>query len=255
METYTEKLYQIGIILLEPLKQVKLHHHMQCIACQYQWKATPISKLQNYKKTGMIGCPQCTGNQKYESQRNQNLQTLKDRGFIVHTKYDGRRGNSRNSITIHIDVTNTNCGHRFETDTKNLLSKNVNCPICNKQTKISRLNNNSKARSVEWQKTADEWDRYRHQVYMATRSTYRKHKIIINPLDLPRGKAGQEGAYHLDHIVPVRYCFKHQIPVDVCSHYTNLQMLKWNDNIGSKDKLKEGIDIPSILKPYIKIAT
>lgn len=103
-------------------------------------------------------------------------------------------------------------------------------------------------------KQLDIWDKYRHQVYMATRATYRKHKALINPLELPCGKAGQKGAYHLDHIVPVRYCFEHNIPPKACGHYTNLQMLSWKENITIHDNLKEGIDVPNILKPYIKIA-
>lgn len=85
---------------------------------------------------------------------------------------------------------------------------------------------------------------------MTTRSTYHKHKATINPKTLLRGLAGQEGAYHLDHIVPVRWCFEHYIPIDVCAHYTNLQMLHWNDNVGSRDKIKEG-KVPLIFQPYI----
>jgi len=157
-----------------------------------------------------------------------------------------------NSTALNVNVRNKQCGHTFTSTSKNLLTRDVVCPICNKEEKIKRLNANSKARSVEYHKTADLWDSYRHRVYMKTRSTYHKHKAIINPTNLPRGKAGREGAYHLDHIVPVRWCFEHDVPAEICADHTNLQMLHWNDNVGSRDKLKENIKTPNIFIKYMK---
>lgn len=246
METNEQTLKSIGIQLLEPLKLVKSHHKMKCMTCSYEWIATPISKIQNYKKYQTNGCPSCLIKLKYQTNRNEALEKIEERNFTLLSDYNGNQQQN-----VKIKVRNNICNHEFEVLPKNLITRNVNCPICNKAEKIKRLNANSKARSVEWHKTADIWDQYRHKVYMATRSTYRKFSNIINPLNLPRGLAGQEGAYHLDHIVPVRYCFEHYIPVEVCAHYTNLQMLHWNDNIGSRDNLKEGIEIPPIFKPYI----
>lgn len=242
--TYEEHLKLIGLELLQPLGLTKEHHLMKCLNCAYEWRATPVSKVQAFKLYGHNGCPQCRKNLRYGKKHDENIASISEK-FDILSEYDGS-----DNTTTKITVRNKDCSHTFEAAPGNLLHKGTSCPICNKQEKIKRLNANSKARSVEWQKTADIWDRYRHKVYMATRSTYHKHKSTINPNNLPRGKAGQEGAYHLDHIVPVRWCFEHYVPIEICAHHTNLQMLGWTDNVGSRDNLKEGVEIPEILVPY-----
>lgn len=184
---------------------------------------------------------------RYTEKRRVFLRKIKERGFqILDVAYDGNQHQM-----IKINVVNTTCGHQFQILPRNIIARNVTCPICNKMKKIKHLNANSKARSVEYHKTADLWNSYRHHVYMETRKSYRKHKDEINPNNLPSGRAGTEGAYHLDHIVPIRYCFEHYVPVKVCSHPTNLQMLNWRDNVGSRDRLKEGVVIPLIFKDHI----
>lgn len=219
---------------------------MKCMICNHEWSATPISKVHNFINKGYRGCPICYSNNRSIEERRLFIQKIIDKGFTILSTYDGSQ-----AWGAKILVRNNKCLHEFQTDPRNLGNKNLNCPICNKEEKIKRLNANSKARSVEWQKTAEMWDQYRHKVYMATRAVYRKHQTIINPLNLPRGLAGQEGAYHLDHIVPVRYCFLNYIPVEICAHVDNLQMVSWLENLETKDNLKEGIKIPEIFTPFI----
>lgn len=243
---YTEILDKMQISLLEPLKQVKRFHKMKCLVCDHEWSATPISKVHNFRKNGYRGCPECYSTTRSKEERQAFIQKIKDKGFTILSEYDGNQ-----RFGVKVTVRNNSCGHEFNTDPRNLGNKQVNCPRCNKSEKIKRLNANSKERSVEWQKTADIWDRYRHRVYMATRSAYHKHKTEINPTNLPRGLAGEEGAYHLDHIVPVRWCFEHYVPVELCAHPSNLRMVSWLENLGTKDKLKEGIKVPEIFAPYI----
>jgi hypothetical protein len=161
-----------------------------------------------------------------EQKRKAFLQKIVDKGFTILSPYDGSQ-----SKVQKILVRNEACGHENWTDPRNLVTKNTKCGVCNKQTKIDRLNTSSKLRSVEFRKTADLWDDYRHRVYMATRATYRKYKHLINPFDLPRGKAGTRGAYQLDHIKSVRWCFENYIPVKDCADCSNLQMLPWLDNL------------------------
>lgn len=245
--TYILKLKEINISLLEDFNGAKRHHLMKCDICSHEWKATPLSKLQNYKRHGNGGCPECTLQRNYFEKRQKFLQDIQNVGFEILTlNYDGNR-EPNNKILVK----NLRCGHQFETRPKNILSRNINCPVCNKEEKIKRLNASSKQRSEEFQQTASDWDVYRHRVYMETRRTYNNFKSEINPDNLPRGKAGVDGAYHLDHIVPVRYCFDNNIPVDICAHYSNLQMLEWSSNVGSRDKLKEDVDIPLIFGDYI----
>ncbi len=249
--TYQDKLKKIGIKLLESFKGAKKHHLLQCIGCKHEWLATPLSKLQNFNKHGYVGCPKCTSTLRYNATRKKNIQKLKDRGIeVLDDNYIGRMRIEEGKYT-KIKVKNTSCGHVFECSPANLLTRNVNCPICNTKRKRESFQKINIERQVEYQKTASAWDIYRHRVYQLTRQTYKEHHQTINSTNLPRGKAGVDGAYHLDHIVPVRYCFDNNIPSGVCSHRSNLQMLHWNDNVGSRDKIKKHLPIPKILQEYV----
>lgn len=249
--SYPEKLKTIGITLLEEFCGAKKHHKMKCDVCNYEWIATPISKLQNFKKWGRGGCPECTQKEQFQETRKQNIQIILDRGFEILSDYNGSRAMDREGTSTSITVKNKTCGHVFTTDAKNFIARNINCPTCNNAVKRAKFQQFNIDRSVEYMKTAELWDQYRHKVYMATRRTYYKYSSIINPNNLPRGLAGQEGAYHLDHKVPVRWCFEHYVPVNICAHVDNLQMLHWLENLETKDNIKEDVEIPPIFKPYI----
>lgn len=252
--TYPDKLKQIGIELLEPFKGSKIHHQMKCLGCQHVWTATPIAKLQNsFKKYGVNGCPKCDAARREEQKngtRLQNIEKLQARGFQILSEWDGTTGRGKEGKSIPVTVRNTQCGHTFTSSSKNLLTRGIKCSVCATEQRTQTLNTNSKDRSDEWKKTADLWEKYRSKVRSLTRKTYKKHKHIINPTNLLTGKAGTEGANHIDHIVPIRYCYENNIPEAVCAHHTNLQMLGWRENVGSRDKLK-GV-VPSIFEGYIK---
>jgi len=252
---YTHQLADIGIELLEPYKGAKTHHTMRCVACNHEWSATPISKVQNFKKWGKGGCPECTRTHKDKEKniiRTTNIQKLKDRGIVVLDDWDGTTGKGKESMCIDVTVKNTNCGHTFTATSKNLLTRNVSCPICAREYKNSVLTASSKTRSEEWQKTATDWKIYKSAVTKLTRKNYLANKAVINPQNLPTGRAGVEGAYHIDHIVPIRYCYNNNIPEHICADPSNLQMLGWRENVGSRDKLKG--DVPAIFEQFIASA-
>lgn len=249
--TYIDKLHNIGITLLEPIKQVKTHHRMQCMLCGYEWSATPISKLQNFKKHGIRGCPVCSNAVKYDQIRQANVQKLNDRGLEILSDWDGTTSEGHTGTAIDVTVCNINCGHTFTSTAKNLLTRGVECPICAKQYKTNILNADSERRSAKWRRTASEWQIYKSEVTKLTRVNYNANKRIINPSNLPTGKAGTEGAYHVDHIIPIRYCFDHNVPTHVCADASNLQMLGWRESVGSRDKLKVNTVIPQIFEEYI----
>ncbi len=243
--SYQTRLSQIGIKLIDPYSGAKQQHRMQCTICNHIWIATPLSKIQAYKKRNKNGCPQCNDANKYKELRKQFLQKIKDRGFILLTPdYDGNQHQMEK-----ITVTNTVCNHTFDVLPRNIISREVNCPICNKEQKIQTLNKSSQDRSDIWKETATTWKLYKSAVSKITRANYKTHKLTINPNNLPQGKAGVDGAYHLDHIVPIRYCFEHDIPTEICAHQSNLQLLDWRSNVGSRDKLKGFI--PPIFNKYI----
>jgi hypothetical protein len=76
-----------------------------------------------------------------------------------------------------------------------------------------------------------EYRKYSNRVQTLTRKTYKLYKEQINPNDLPRGKAGENGCYHLDHKISVRYGFDNQIDPAIIADKNNLQMLPWKDNV------------------------
>lgn len=251
--TYPDKLKEIGLTIEEMFRGAKIHHMIRCIECNNTFEATPLSKLQNYKKHHLTGCPLCCTRKKYKQARASNIKKLQDRGLEVLSDWDGTTGMGRNSEAIPITVKNTKCGHTFTSSSKNLLTRGIECSICAVDTRTKGVNAWSKANLEHWQKTADMWELYKSKVRSLTRKTYIKHKDTINPNNLPTGKAGADGAYQLDHIVPIRYCFENYIPAEICADKDNLQILPWDENLGSKDKLKE--HVPSIFEGYIKTST
>lgn len=257
--TYPNKLQDIGIELLEEFRGSKTHHKMRCVTCHHTWVATPLAKLQSHRKYGSNGCPICNLNKKesqYKLIRQQHIKQLNERGIIIlDSTYDGRLrlDFSKTLKEEKILVKNTHCGHEFLVTPINLIQSRVECGICGPIKRIAAATNWSKQNSKEWQETATEWQQYKHQVYMATRKNYFHHKHTINPNNLLRNKAGVEGAHHLDHIVPIRYCFEHNIPVEICAHQDNLQLIGWKENVGSRDNLKTNVPVPRILEEYIKM--
>lgn len=249
MNVYEEMLeVNNRIKLMEPFKGAKQHHKMMCLVCNHEWIATPVSKSQTFKKHGVGGCPECNKKRRsdsYDDARQNNLKKLSDRGIeVLSTWYDGRQ-----HPADKVKVRNTSCGHVFHVSANNLLQAEVECSICGPLKRVAPLTAWSKANSAEWRKTASEWQLYKAEVSSLTEQTYKKHRSAINPDNLPRNKAGVEGAYHLDHIVPKRFCFEHGIPASVCADATNLRMVGWQDNVGSRDNLK-GV-IPLALIRYV----
>lgn len=248
MEEYTNKLAEAGLQLAESYKGAKVHHNILCLLCSETFVATPLSKLQNFKKTRCKGCPSCTNKARYDNSRLHNIQSLQDKGFIIHTKWTGQRVADRNNAPIDLTVTQTKCGHTFTSTAVNLLSRGVTCSVCAKLYKTGVINASSERRSNAWKRTAPEWKVYRSNVTKHTRVTYKANKHIVNPHNYPTGRAGTPGAYHLDHIVPVRWCFERNVPPEIVANVTNLQMLPWLDNVASRDHIKG--ELPAIFLPY-----
>lgn len=252
--TYPNRLLEIGIILLEPYSKAKNHHQLRCINCNHIWLATPLSKLQAYKKYGFNGCPNCNEiriKERNDITRQQNKQTLTDKGLLYPDWWTGQRVWDKDNTQILLPVTQQKCGHTFISTVINLLSTDMTCSICGKEERTTHINKWSLANSEEWKKTADIWQMYKSKVTKLSRISYKKNKEKINPNNLPTGRAGTEGAYHIDHIVPMRYCFINYVPEEICAHPDNLQMLGWRDNIGSRDKLKEYV--PDIFKEFLEL--
>lgn len=246
--TYPEILEtQNQIKILDPFIGSKKQHRMQCLVCQHIWTATPVSKMQTFKKYGVNGCPNCNNKRRemeYTKARDVVLKSLNERGIEVLSEYNGCQDGT-NIVTFK----NTNCGHVFDSYIGNIINNSSNCTVCGKIERTTNITKWSKANSAKWRETATEWQKYKTDVSTATYATYKKHKKRINPTNLPRGLAGKEGTYHLDHIVPKRFCFDNNIPVEVCASVGNLQMIGWRENVGSRNHIKG--TIPPIFFNYI----
>ena len=83
--------------------------------------------------------------------------------------------------------------------------------------------------------------KYRNRLANLTEKVYNQFRKEINPNDYVRGVAGQDGAYHLDHIIPARFGFDNAIPPEVLAEKKNLQMLPWRENLKKGAKLDEEI--------------
>lgn len=88
--------------------------------------------------------------------------------------------------------------------------------------------------SPDW----NEWSLYSFAVRSLTLKNYRKHKSTIDPNNL------RSHHYHLDHIVSIDYCFKANIPAELCASVQNLTITEAKRNLRKSSKLtKAALDI------------
>lgn len=249
---YPTKIEAIGLTLLEPFTASNKHHLVQCQSCNHIWNTTLISKISAYKKYQTSGCPECKkkrDEQRNGIKRNAVLEVLAKNHLQVLTEgYEGQYYDVYNKITVK----NTVCGHVFDLCISNFMQYGQytsNCTVCGINQRSKQLSQTSVDRHEEWLKTANAWEQYKSEVDSLTKQTYTQYSGEINPNDFPRGLAGNDGAYQLDHIISRRYCFEHNIPSGLCAHKDNLRMIPWLDNIQKHSRIVT--DIPSIFNDYI----
>lgn len=95
----------------------------------------------------------------------------------------------------------------------------------------SYLKSQSALSFEEWKevriKTKTAYDDYKGKVWQFTN----KCNLELLPNFEKRGRAGIEGAYHLDHIVPIQYGFEHNISSEYIGSIQNLWFIPWKINI------------------------
>ena len=240
--SYLQKLIDIGLEIVGEYRGAKKHQLLRCLECGNEFTATPISKLTNFRKHGLTGCPDCTMIKRHKKAWSNNIKKVEEK-FEILSEWNGELTKSDNSNgstyeeKVDITVRNKDCGHKFISKAFSLLIKKVNCPECNRIEKIRKFRQYNIDRHGDFAETADEWGIYKSEVNKETRRVYRENIDIINPNNLPRGLAGVEGAYHLDHVLPIRYCFEEGIGVEECACVDNLQMLDWRDNLVKSSKI------------------
>jgi len=96
----------------------------------------------------------------------------------------------------------------------------------------------------EFQKKRPAFKKYHQQV----RSTTQSQPLHLLENYDKRGKAGQDGAYHIDHKFSVIEGFKQGVDPKVIGHISNLHMIPWEVNM-----VKQGecwISLPELIKLY-----
>lgn len=90
------------------------------------------------------------------------------------------------------------------------------------------------------------YNEYRKKVRTLSERTYKCWEHILNPLDLKRGRSID--FWHLDHKVPIIWCFKNDIEPEVAAGLQNLQMLPVVDNLQKSGKLLSDEQAQQILR-------
>lgn len=85
-----------------------------------------------------------------------------------------------------------------------------------------------------WNPNKTEYAKYRTLVYRETR----KHKSLYSTWENfdKLGRCGVDGAYQLDHIIPIKHGFDNNISPSVIGHVSNLQIIPWEENRSKWDK-------------------
>lgn len=129
----------------------------------------------------------------------------------------------------------TPCNHEWSVpfcnlikQVKNAKEKNLRpaCGVCGPQHRMmTALTSYVEKNGIDYD--LDEAIDYRRKVRGLTEVNYRRHKKVINPLNLKRG----HHEHHIDHKVPIIECFKQGWTVEQAAAVDNLQMLTAQDNL------------------------
>ena len=235
------KLYNVN--LLEPYTGYRVKILFECLNCSNQWKTSPQVVKRGHALHGTNGCPSCNEARKVE--RYEPIQLANKASLPAHIKVKSDWNGKRNYTGVDVTFYNSQCGHTFATNPHYILSGKSECTTCGKEQRIAELIERSEATRVY--DNPEKWLHYVSLVDKFTRRTYKAHKDVINPLNLPRARNGTKGAYQLDHIVSKIEGFVREIPAERLSQIDNLQMLSWEDNIAKKEKL---LWIPLTMKEF-----
>lgn len=75
------------------------------------------------------------------------------------------------------------------------------------------------------------YKRYKGLVHRLSGRTYSENIDVINPNHYTRTLCGVEGGWQLDHIIPIKECYKRGMTPEEASDISNLRMLPWKNNL------------------------
>lgn len=239
---YPTRLPTIGVTLLQAFTRAKDTHSFQCTTCQHIWETTPRAIIQSSDKYNTNSCPNCKHIRNYSQKQAENKAKIPSH-IEVLSEWDGNR--NFQGAEGKVLFRNNKCGHEFESYPNYIIAGKSECTVCGKEQRIAEMIIRRESERVY--DDPEKWLHYVSLVDKFTRRTYKAHKSVINPLDLPRGRNGTTGKYQLDHIVSKIEGFTRNISPERLSQVDNLQMLSWEENIAKKEKL---LWIPLTFREY-----
>lgn len=167
----------------------------------------------------------------------------------MHVLSEGYIGERVFKGGMKITVFNADCDHTFSSLPANILAHKMMCAVCGTQERMEKLYEANQAIIAERDLNAPEWHLYKRTVRSLTESIFKEHHDRINPDNRPRGLAGEADAFHLDHIVSIRACYDHGVPVEFCAHPDNLRMIPWQHNVMKQANIEY---VPDALKEWVR---
>jgi hypothetical protein len=86
-------------------------------------------------------------------------------------------------------------------------------------------------KNPNWKNNTPVFKRYKNKVHQLSHKVYLENIDIINPIRLPRTRAGVIDGHQLDHIKSIKKCFEEGLTPEEASVVTNLQILPWKENL------------------------
>ena len=235
---YKKKLNDAGLDLAEPYKgRTSEHHDLICLLCKSTFNATLKSKVQNHKKSGLRGCPKCTMDQRFAEEKESIRKKIQELGFEILTPF-----RNKNEYVMARN-TNCNCGRSWRTKPTYILSGRSFCKPCNDESKAERMKQCNDDKHNMALSSMEGFKAYKKAVMVMSNRNFRENRGLIEK-EHKRSKD-----YHLDHIVPISYCYKNEIPEEICAHVDNLRLIPASSNLRKNTKVPQVV--PDVFKPYI----
>lgn len=94
-----------------------------------------------------------------------------------------------------------------------------------------------KEKNITYDEYLNELDEYKKYKMQVRKVTGKQPIHTLENYDKPRGKNGVNGAYQLDHILPVKLGFEWNISPDQIGDISNLRFIPWRENAIKNDKI------------------
>lgn len=216
-----------------------MNYNLKCTSCgtdkEYTNKRAWYNAKKKIKDTGRLLCNTCSGKH------------MADMYSGVSNPNYKRYGTEKKHFKEC-----SSCGDQMGYATNKLLLESIRlATICNKCSGVlygkgKRLNDSlDQDKRLEMIAKREGYPDYK--TYYATFEDRKKyHRRVWNltykqPIELlenfdRRGKSGIDGAYQIDHIIPIKYGFENGISAEEIAHINNLRMLTWEENISKGSK-------------------